>query len=241
LLARDASTFYCMAPTRWVRVVLAVAAGTLLVGLASSEAEGARRPTPKEWKELDRALSVVEVVPVHGRAAMISTVDPAWASIRCSSDCQDPANWLFLFRRTTSGWHRVGFFELDPRPIGFCAYASAAVIRDLFRINCPPWRALHARHASPAEKHDFAAALTRWDRAQNSPWLVMHPCVSRLYPTWAAAFVSASKHWDPYDVWFQLRGRRWTLAYGPPYGKRARPSNSTLLSLASCVGYSGSG
>jgi len=183
---------------------------------------------------------LVEITEVTPSAITVSTVDSTWAAVRCSRDCQDPANWLFLFHREPSGWHRTGVFEQGPRPLGFCAYAAAVIIRDLFRIACPAWRALHARHAFPVEKHELVAALSRKYGVDDAHRVIRNPCVSRIDPNWAAATISAREHWDPAQFWFHQRAGRWRVAYAPPYGARGRPSGSILLSLASCVGYSAS-
>ena len=140
-----------------------------------------------------------------------------------------------------SAWRRVGFFELVDKPVGFCAYAPAAVIHDLFRIACPGRRALHARAASEVEKNELAAALQRrYGTQASSHMTIARPCVSRLDPNWASATIAATGNVDSANIWFQRKTGRWAVAYSPPYAKRGRPSDAIILSLASCVGYSAS-
>jgi hypothetical protein len=141
-----------------------------------------------------------------------------------------------MFHKRGSRWIVVG--ELIQRPASFdslCAYAPSAVVADLFGVRCPPYRALHARRASPAVRKALIAAL-RADAYTRTlgPYKFDDPCVSRLDPLWAAAgLVFPDTGWP---VWFHKSGDRWRV----DYGHRRLPPRAIVLSLATCASYNAS-
>jgi hypothetical protein len=220
-------------------IAVALAVVVLTCALLPDVALGSRVPTTPERKELARALSVVEIVAVRPGPIRVSTIHGTWASVQCSSDCQDPSTWVFLFHRVGTRWRRVGWFEKRSHPIGFCAYAPATTIRDLFGLVCPPWRALHGIPASSTLGRDLVRAVLRWTPGPRADFVLAHPCISRLDATWASALVKSTRSLETLLVWFRERGGKWSVAV--TQGERTHlPSPSILLSMAACVGYSGS-
>ena len=131
----------------------------------------------------------------------------------------------------TEIWHR----QTDRPADGACTAAPAAVVRDLYRIRCPGFAALHARAAST----DEVALLRRALRSKITPYWrdvrrLNHPCVSRLDANWAAAelvFADATG-----IAWFR-RGGSWRVVAETLIGHGALPPPHIVLSLATCVGY----
>jgi hypothetical protein len=142
---------------------------------------------------------------------------------------QDSDHYGFaLFHRTRHDWKPFGPYTALVRThlVQFCAYAPSAVIRDLFRIVCPPYRATHARPATPAETKEISGSGRPLD-------FVRRPCVSRLDPSWAGGYLDDA---DPFEAYFHRLNGHWTYAWGPPYSEKNAPSPAILLSLSSCLG-----
>jgi len=173
---------------------------------------------------------------------VISRVDKNWASVEETS--YRPRAY-YLFHRGSHGWDVAYVFdafkknadELSERsPYGGCAYAPARVIRDLFRIECPSGKGLHARTATKAEMANmrivFLTTLGKLSPTEASS-VHLSACVSRLDPDWARAGVfyggpnsdEMSASAGP-TLYFRRKGATWQIDN--------RPSHAIALSFTIC-------
>jgi hypothetical protein len=230
---------------QFVRAAKHVLAGSILAGVATaaglaialpSPAAGARKPTKAELKSLTAALNRQNGgVTVTPQFVSISTAAPGWAAVSLG---RRPFTF-FAFHRKGTQWVLVGDVVPPGKPFdGLCAYVPVSVVVDLFRIHCPPYRALHARRASPAVRKALTAALLadptiKANGGPSSRVRVWNLCVSRLDSHWAAANVAFPD--TGLVAWFHQVAGRWHvfLSWRLPY-----PPHAPVLSLASCVGYS---
>jgi hypothetical protein len=199
-------------------------------------------PVSEERRELAAALNRFFDYPTVMGSAKISRVDRNWASVYETS--VSPREFL-LFHREKGHWDFAYVFdvlkgnvdELSHRSaFSACAYAPANVIRDLYRIKCPPWRALHARSATKSETATMRAAFVSGETPKFSPSELPHvhvsACVSRLDPSWAVGGETEGEGGEmsssagPWPLWFHRQGGRWRLEHPP--------SHAIMLSLADC-------
>jgi hypothetical protein len=219
-----------------------LAAACLLIGVSACDghksAANVRRPTPKEMRDLE--ATVRERNDGQSERLIATTVslsDPTYASVHGASGFyyffhRRGPSWATSYRRNAAATLLENFLVPKRSAIGACAFAPATVIHDLYRIKCPPERALHARRASARERSLLRATFLR-SRAT----IGMHlerVCISRLDPSWAAAeALSVDTGWT---VWFHdVRGRWGTAKID---FKNPARYDAVLLSLASCAGYS---
>jgi hypothetical protein len=219
---------------RWAAAVgVAAAVAVALPPLV----DGARHPTKAELKSLTASLSRQNggvAVTLSKKLVSISTVLPGWAAVGSG---RKPYAFSVFHRRGTQ-WVLVGDVVPPGKPFdGLCAYVPAPVVVDLFRIRCPPYRALHARRASLAVRKALTAALLadpfiRANGGPSSRVRVWNLCVSRLDSHWAAANVAFPD--TGLVSWLHQVAGRWHvfLSWRLPY-----PPRAPVLSLASCVGY----
>jgi hypothetical protein len=223
--------------------------GSLLVGLAlaaslgTEAARGVRAPTRSEFRGLIRGEERLGKPSAQARrlTARVSTVSPRWARVNC---CEKHVSvkQAELYYWTGRGWKLTAWVEnyaelgFAHPLIGLCGIAPAAVVQDLFRNTCPPWRFTHGRHASPTEKRALLAALTNYyrDRYQSGyPRKLASPCISRLDPTWAGGIDAATKDGgDAVQVWFRRENGRWRVTYDGASG--SVPSAAIVLSIEAC-------
>jgi hypothetical protein len=207
------------------------------VALAAAPfATSAREPTASERQALQRAVNSFEGVKVRIASVRVSTVSPAWA--RVVEGGVGTSNDDLLLQLRGGLWTVRNIVSIGAPPDGGCAYAPAAVVHDLYKITCPPPRALHARRATSAEsaalltvfRHD---PLTR--KVRGAPGLhLAHTCVSRLDTRWAGAIAEFPD--TGMVVWFHKTQSGWHVARFDRSG--TLPPRAIILSLASCVGYS---
>jgi hypothetical protein len=203
----------------------------------ASAASAARPPTHAELKAITASLR-----RQNGGATVslpfvsVSTAAPGWVAIGFG-----PKPYSFsIFHRRGTEWVAVGAGGTWPgRPFdGLCAYAPTAVVLDLFRIHCPPYRALHALPAPKTIRKTLTAALLaapiikRDDGGFPSRVTVFNACVSRLDSRWAGAAVAFPD--TGLIAWFHETGGHWHVFTS---WQLAYPPHAPVLSLASCVVY----
>jgi hypothetical protein len=196
----------------------------------------AREPTASERQALQRAVNLFEGVQVRTASIRISTVNAAWA--RVVEAGAGAADNDLLLQRHGDRWTVSNIVSVGAPKDGGCAYAPAAVMHDLYKITCPPPRALHARRATSAESAAFLTVfrhdpLTRKVRGASGLHLA-HTCVSRLDTRWAGAIAELPD--TGIVVWFHKTQTGWHVARFDRSG--TLPPRAIILSLASCVGYS---
>jgi hypothetical protein len=165
----------------------------------------------------------------------VSKADSTYATIRWGYKAATSDS---LFHRAGGRWKLIWSRESERPADGACAYSPAQVVRELYRIACPPEAALHARKANDAE---LAALEATFRSSKLTPYWrdarrLANPCISRLDSAWAAAtatFRSGSKG----VIWFK-HGGTWKVARETLFGGGTLPPPRIVLSLASCVGYS---
>jgi hypothetical protein len=212
-------------------VSVALAALLLLVFLAGS-AEAKRPPTPAERHALVAALSVAGG-SLAGLTIWISSVDPHYASVS-----QTSVPGADLWGRGHGGWAYLSGFSAHESADGACAFAPTTVVRDLYRVACPPWAATHARPATAAERAQLLEAFHSTPVTRYLGYLLEkldRPCVSRLDPDAAAAGLQLSGGGGL--AWFRRTNGVWRSVYETVGASGVRPSHAIVLSLASCVGY----
>jgi hypothetical protein len=217
----------------WIPLLVVVVAGCAIGSAVAQRATPARRPTPSERQALQRAVDSFEGTKVRLASVRISTVSAAWARVVESG----VGNNDLLFARRGGQWRPRNLVSVGAPVDGGCAYAPAAVMRDLYRITCPPTRALHARRATSSEAGVFTSVFKRAPRTRrvrNAPAVhLARACVSRLDARWAGALAEFPD--TAIVAWFEKENGTWRVARfgrsGPP------PPRAIVLSLASCVGY----
>jgi hypothetical protein len=160
---------------------------------------------------------------------------PGWA--RLTELSPGGEDWLWHYR--DGGWHVVTGVQIGKPVDGMCGYVSPHVVRAFFDTACPPWPAVHARRATPAERAALVSAfrtspVTR-AQAKLRGAVLANACVSRFDPAWAGAIAEFPD--TAVVVWFRRAARHWRVAY---YENTTAPGQAPLaiiLSLASCVGY----
>jgi hypothetical protein len=199
-------------------------------------ATSAREPTALERQGLRRAVNVFEGVTVHVASIRISTVTAGWGRV-VETGAGTASNDLLLQRRT-GRWKVIYVGSVGAPKDGGCAYAPAAVVRDLYTITCPSPRAVHARRATSAEAAALFAVFRRDPLTRNvhgAPGLhLAETCVSRLDARWAGAIAELPD--TGIVVWFHKTQPGWRVVRFDRSG--TLPPRAIILSLASCVGYS---
>jgi hypothetical protein len=213
---------------RLVRIALVAVAAVVVVAGAS-----AARPA----KGTKRAQLVAALRQAQGQVGIqsvtLSTADSGYALVRWGAK----GNENDLFRLERGKWTSVWRREFDRPADGACAYAPATVVRDLFRVACPPAKAVKAKVAPGTVSEQLLASL---EKSELTPWwrdarFLRPACVSRLNANWAAALARFSG--SSAVIWFQHKGE-WRPVYESVSGRGKLPPDSVVLSLASCVGYS---
>jgi hypothetical protein len=216
-----------------VRLTYWLCAIATLAAVAVTTATAARAPLPEQRRELSATLKAAQGnVIIH--SVLISSANPSYAVIRWSQ--VSSTVWEDLFRRGPVGWKIIWIRELTQNADGACAFSPHGVVKDLFRLVCPPDRAVHARRATVAERaalsHALAASpLTRQLRNPRLEGV----CVSRLDRHWAALIAAFPNTGQP--IWFRYTAAAWHVVYEAFAQKGTRPPHNIVLSLASCVGY----
>lgn len=209
----------------------------------------ARRPTPEERASLRTATRNFEGMPSPIKIALISTTNRAWARIQIGGSLSNSVGLSpndILFHRKGRDWLVAYVFNVGQSSDGGCAYAPANVMKDLYSVSCPAERALHARRATAGEERSIRAAmlvdpLTRrfgdvpLRHCRNNENCKPGPCVSRLDPKWASAFMDFSS--TSGVVWLRRVGSSWRVEDETSGKRGVLPPHRIVLSLASCVGY----
>ena len=186
-------------------------------------------PTPAQRGALVNSLRSLQG-DVAVQSVSVSKADPSYATIRWGYKVATSDS---LFRLSGGRWKLVWVREVDRPADGACAFAPAKVVRDLYRIPCPGFAALHARTASAAELAELVASfhsskLTRYWRDALG---LVNPCISRLDGSWAAA---VARFPDTSGViWF----RKGAVVHETLFGGGTLLPPKIVLSLAACVGY----
>src|SRR4051794_37096646 len=151
-------------------------------------AGAARGPTAAETRAFAAAVRAHTGAPVVFAGVRVSSVDPAYASVRWAPQAAPSAHWLELYRHTGATWRFVWGRQDAERGEGACAYVPAAVLRELDGTVCPAPPALHARPADRAEGPLLESAFTSSLLASSyaSRARLRSLCVSRLDSEWAA-------------------------------------------------------
>ena len=122
----------------------------------------------------------------------ISIENPTYASVNLNN-----GNEVDLFRNVDRehSWSWVADFNRgessDERRVDGCAQAPAAVMKEFYGLTCPPWRTLHARHATKAEKAALRTALLPHvgplppGATPRADVHLVNTCISRFDPKWA--------------------------------------------------------
>lgn len=216
----------------WTRAVAVVTLAAVCVAVPSASA--ARAPTTHERTAILRAVDTFASVTIRARQIRVTTAG-GWARVVEAPEA--PLTDDYLLHRVGGRWAVRGVVGRDEPKDGDCAYATRAAMRDLYRIRCPGWRALHARRVGRGEKRVLASVFMtdrRTSRYVPARAHLAYACVSRVNGRWAAAVAEFPD--TGIVVFFHRTRSRWRVAYIDRQG--ALPRRAIVLSLASCVGYS---
>jgi hypothetical protein len=216
------------------RFVVAVLVVLLAVGCGRNEAKAeAHAPTSIERQGLALGVRSWARGPAPMKSIAVSTVNRAWASVVVPNQ-RPPA--VLLFHRRGGRWDVAYLVSGKPiwglyQPEGVCAYAPAGVVRDLYRIKCPPWRALHARKATKRETQALLKAFVevapklRLPPGIRTHYEIVDACISRLDSSWASGLDMFGGSVGQAQ-WFHRQGGRWHWERPPPH--------AIALSFAAC-------
>lgn len=105
------------------------------------------------------------------------------------------------------------------------------MMRDLYRIECPSWRALHAKRATKKETavllDAYFSVPPKVPVGNRHQFSITRACISRLDPSWASAGIGTYESGE--IKWFKRNGDRWVYQQRAPH--------AIVLSLASCGGF----
>ena len=177
------------------------------------------------------------------RRVAVSSVEPGWGMVVFGVGKLPADTQTVVVRRGGAAWTIAYAFNSNGPGDGACAFAPAAVVGDLLSIQCPPWPALHARHATPSELTLLRDAFRRSPLtriyAQVKGGSFGGACISRLDAHWAAASVGFPD--TVVLMWFHRIEAGWTVVFENDTSHGTMPPRRIMLSLASCSGYNASG
>jgi hypothetical protein len=196
-----------------------------------------------ELTDLATALAHYHGAHVTVIRLVVSQVEPTYVSARyrtCDGNCEVMNNLLHRIRRN---WQQslhesakltilYNFDPGEPRDDA-CPFAPGKVIKNLYGVECPPARAIHAERVTSSELKSLLKTYRDNINARGinrSALGLRNACISRLSKNWAGA---RGVYRGGYlgVIFFHKVKRGWQFARNEPH--------EVSMSLETCVGFEG--